>query len=69
MVQFVIMNVQALSIIFNNCDQYPRNITIAYGWYILSLLFLFAHFFVTSYMLGSSKKKSRKPTSDAKKEK
>lgn len=57
MVQFVIMNVQAVSIIYNNCSQYPRNITIAYGWYILSLLFLFAHFFVTSYLTTSKKSK------------
>lgn len=62
MIQFVIMNTQALTVIFSGCDQYPRNITIAYGWYILSLLFLFAHFFVTSYMLGKKNSKRSKRT-------
>ena len=57
MVQFVVMNVQAISVLYTNCQQYPRNITLAYGWYILSLLFLFAHFFVTSYILGGNKKR------------
>lgn len=60
MVQFVIMNMQALSIIFTNCKQYPRNITVAYGWYVLSLLFLFANFFVTSYITGKKTRSGAK---------
>lgn len=65
MVQFVLMNAQAMYLISTKCTEFPRNITIAYGYYIVTLLLLFAHFFVTSYVIGGGKKKR---SLDAKKE-
>lgn len=59
MVQFVLMNAQAMYLIATDCTEFPRNITIAYGYYIVTLLLLFAHFFVTSYMTGASGKKRK----------
>jgi len=59
MIQFVVMNAQAIYLIATDCKAYPRNITNAYLYYIVSLLFLFAHFFVMSYMVKKSSKKSR----------
>mmetsp|Transcript_3773 Transcript_3773/g.6247 ORF Transcript_3773/g.6247 Transcript_3773/m.6247 type:complete len:219 (+) Transcript_3773:363-1019(+) len=60
MVQFVLMNAQAIYIIATDCRAYPRNITNAYLYYIVSLLILFAHFFVMSYIVRGGKKKSKK---------
>jgi elongation of very long chain fatty acids protein 4 len=60
MVQFVLMNAQAMYLIATECTEFPRNITIAYGYYIVTLLLLFAHFFVTSYVIGKKKKPSKK---------
>ena len=60
MVQFVLMNAQAIYIIGTDCQLYPRNLTMAYGYYILSLLVLFAHFFVMSYVVGGGKGKGSK---------
>ena len=57
MVQFVVMNAQAMYLISTECTEFPRNITLAYGYYIVTLLLLFAHFFVMSYMVGGSRKK------------
>lgn len=58
MVQFVLMNAQAAYLLYNNCSHYPNRIVIAYLYYIVSLLALFAHFFVLSYVMkGSSGKK------------
>jgi len=51
MVQFLLMNAQAGWLLYHNCNKYPRNIVLAYLVYILSLLFLFANFFVVSYIL------------------
>ena len=56
MVQFVLMNAQAIYIISTDCHNYPRNITNAYLYYIVTLLFLFAHFFVMSYVVKGKKK-------------
>lgn len=53
MIQFVVMNTQAIYILVTDCKGYPQRITHAYLYYIVSLLFLFAHFFVMSYMVGS----------------
>ena len=52
MVQFIFMNAQAAIVLYLGCD-YPKNITHAYLYYILTLLFLFAHFYVVSYVWGS----------------
>mmetsp|Transcript_2510 Transcript_2510/g.3903 ORF Transcript_2510/g.3903 Transcript_2510/m.3903 type:complete len:189 (+) Transcript_2510:309-875(+) len=60
MIQFVLMNAQAIYIIATDCHNYPRNITNAYLYYIVSLLFLFAHFFVMSYMVGGREKSGKK---------
>ena len=57
MVQFVVMNAQAMYLISTECTEFPRNITLAYGYYIVTLLLLFAHFFVMSYMVGGSRKR------------
>jgi elongation of very long chain fatty acids protein 4 len=65
MIQFVCMNAQAGYLVYTGCTAYPRNITVAYGYYILSLLVLFAHFFVLSYF-GGSKKSSKKGDKDKK---
>jgi elongation of very long chain fatty acids protein 4 len=56
MIQFCLMNLQALYLIFVPGVQFPRNITVAYLFYIITLLFLFAQFFVRSYMSPKSKK-------------
>ena len=68
MVQFIVMNAQAGYMLYSGCQHFPRNITMAYLYYIVTLLFLFAHFFVMSYVMkGSSKKKlgsSRPPKSE-----
>ena len=58
MVQFVVMNAQAMYLLSTECTEFPRNITLAYGYYIVTLLLLFAHFFFTSYIVGGKKKKS-----------
>lgn len=71
MVQFVLMNAQAFYLIYTGCDRYPSRIIVAYLYYIVSLLALFAHFFVLSYMTkGSGGKKSRsaRPVKDEKDE-
>ena len=65
MIQFVVMNLQAGYLIWTGCTEYPRNITNAYLYYIVSLLFLFAHFFVMSYIV---KKKDKKPKREIKSE-
>lgn len=59
MVQFIVMNSQAYYLLSNSCQKYPPNITMAYLYYIVSLLFLFANFFVQSYIF---KKKGVKKT-------
>jgi elongation of very long chain fatty acids protein 4 len=65
MVQFVVMNSQAVYLIYTGCQTYPRNITVAYLYYILSLLVLFANFFVMSYVVGGKKGgKGKKPVED-----
>eukprot|EP01102_Stenamoeba_stenopodia_P007747 TRINITY_DN2182_c0_g1_i1.p1 TRINITY_DN2182_c0_g1~~TRINITY_DN2182_c0_g1_i1.p1 ORF type:complete len:333 (-),score=44.23 TRINITY_DN2182_c0_g1_i1:23-1021(-) len=48
MVQFIIMNIQAIYILVMGCP-YPRNVTILYLVYIQSLFWLFASFFARSY--------------------
>lgn len=57
MIQFILMNAQAGWLLYTNCGTYPRNITIAYLVYIVSLLFLFLNFFIASYILPGKKSK------------
>jgi elongation of very long chain fatty acids protein 4 len=59
MVQFVCMNAQAGHLLYYNCESFPRNITMAYLYYIMTLLFLFAKFFVSSYITGGKKTKNQ----------
>jgi len=59
MIQFLIMNAQALYLLLSGCTLYPPRITQAYLIYILSLLVLFAQFYVSSYSKG--KAVSKKP--------
>ena len=58
MVQFVVMNAQAIYLIHNNCGTYPLNITKAYLGYIVSLLILFLQFYIASYVTGGSSSSS-----------
>lgn len=60
MIQFCLMNMQALYLIYTPGVVYPRNITIAYLFYILTLLFLFANFFIKSYIFKKKDKKDKK---------
>lgn len=60
MVQFVLMNAQAVYIMSTNCGNFPRNIVVTYLIYIMTLLGLFAQFFVQSYMGRKKGKKSLK---------
>lgn len=60
------MNSQAIYLLATGCDKYPTRIITAYLYYIVSLLILFANFFIASYVLKSDKKKkasSGKPKS------
>lgn len=58
MIQFVLMNAQAGYLLYLPESPFPRNIILAYLFYILSLLFLFANFYVASYVLKGGKKSS-----------
>jgi elongation of very long chain fatty acids protein 4 len=70
MIQFILMNAQALYILFSGCTLFPRKITAAYLYYILSLLFLFANFFIMSYIVKKPKKKGgKKGDADSEQEK
>ena len=59
MIQFVCMNAQAGVLLYTECKTFPRNITVAYLYYILTLLFLFGQFFAQSYLFKSDKKASK----------
>ena len=51
LLQFVTMMFQAIVILFYpGCTAYPRNITIFYFFYILSLYVLFSNFFGAKYV-------------------
>lgn len=59
MVQFVVMNAQALYLMYTGCNKYPPRITQAYLYYIMTLLVLFANFFISSYILTGGKKSKK----------
>jgi len=59
MIQFVVMNAQAGYLIATDCKTFPPNITKAYLYYIVTLLVLFAQFYVASYV-GKKKTPSSK---------
>ena len=49
MVQFVLMNSQALVLMFGGCTSFPPNLVFAYMCYILTMLALFGMFYIKSY--------------------
>lgn len=59
MAQFVTMNLQALTILFRPCP-YPHPVTWFYLFYILSLLGLFASFYVKRWASGGAKKEPKR---------
>eukprot|EP01033_Poteriospumella_lacustris_P006458 gene6458-4647_t len=65
MVQFILMNSQALYLMFTGCSKYPPRITQAYLYYIMTLLVLFANFYVSSYILKGGKKSSKPKSKSA----
>lgn len=67
MAQFLVMNGQALYIIMMGCP-YPRNITIFYLLYIISLFFLFQNFYNQTYSESKKKLSQSPPPSRMKKE-
>jgi elongation of very long chain fatty acids protein 4 len=67
LVQFVIMNAQALFILGSDCKAFPQNVSIAYFVYIVSLILLFSKFFYDSYISGKGGKSGK--TSSTKKTK
>ena len=56
MTQFVVMNAQAAYLLITGCNEFPSNITMAYLYYIVTLLILFAHFFIQDNFKKKSKK-------------
>jgi len=58
LIQFVTMMSQGSYVIFTGCPEVPIRVSATYVVYILSLFFLFAHFFVQSYMAPKKKKKA-----------
>lgn len=46
------------AVLLIRCTSYPRRIVIVYAGYILSLLFLFAQFYVNSYSKPKPSKKT-----------
>lgn len=54
--QFCCMMTQATVLVLGGCKQVSREVTIIYFVYILTLFFLFAKFFVSSYMKPKKKK-------------
>lgn len=56
LIQFVTMMSQGTYLVINGCDTLSIRITATYVVYILSLFFLFAQFFVQSYMKPKKKK-------------
>jgi len=68
MVQFLIMNAQAIYILVAGCP-FPRNVTILYLIYIQSLFWLFASFFVRSYSSSNKTTTSKAATPAAIKKK
>jgi hypothetical protein len=59
------MNLQAGYLLYYDCAHYPQRIISVYMVYIISLLILFANFFIVSYLGSGGKKKDRrdkKPT-------
>jgi elongation of very long chain fatty acids protein 4 len=56
--QFVSMMSQGSYLVINGCEHLNIRVTGAYVVYILSLFFLFLHFFIESYMKPKKSKKA-----------
>jgi elongation of very long chain fatty acids protein 4 len=56
LIQFITMMSQGSYLVIKGCDSLSIRITATYVVYILSLFFLFAQFFVASYMTPKKKK-------------
>lgn len=56
MVQFMLMNAQAIYLLSTGCTYYPVKTIYAYFGYVASLLLLFANFYIQSYLSSGSKK-------------
>ncbi len=56
MLQFMLMNAQAIYLLLTGCKSYPVNLLYFYFYYILTLLALFAQFFVVTYVFKKVKK-------------
>jgi hypothetical protein len=63
MIQFSLMIIQAVMILFKSCGTMPpKRVVHMYFYYIFSLLFLFANFFIKSYVTGSGGSKKAAKT-------
>jgi len=60
MVQFILMNLQAGFLLITGCKSFPPRITEAYLYYIVTLLALFFHFFLQSYIFKKRSKTSKR---------
>jgi elongation of very long chain fatty acids protein 4 len=61
MTQFMLMNAQAIYLLHTGCKLYPVKLLYAYFAYVVSLLILFANFYVHSYIFsGGGKKKVKR---------
>lgn len=58
LIQFTLMMSQASYLVFFGCEKLSLNIIKVYFFYILSLFFLFAQFFVNSYIKPKKSKKA-----------
>lgn len=56
LIQFFCMNAQAAYLLYYQCTEFPRNIVLAYMYYIFTMIALFGSFYINSY----SKRKSKK---------
>lgn len=59
-IQFMLMNAQAVYLLYTSCTEYPKKLIYTYFAYVASLLVLFANFFIMSYIIGRDKKDARR---------
>ena len=62
------MNLQAGYLLYTDCKAYPQRIITTYLFYIVSLLILFANFFIVSYMSDGKRRDKREKKSTIRKE-
>jgi hypothetical protein len=66
-IQFMLMNSQAIYLLATGCQTYPVKTIYAYFAYVASLLVLFGNFYIQSYLAGNNDK--NKNNSDSKESK